>query len=298
MIFRSASSKQRRAAVCENAHHMARFTVCLAIAFALLAADSIPAIANSKVDARYSISLTGIPIGKGALVIEINESGYTASGSATVTGLLELVSPAKGSAAARGKFVDGKVSPVTYSLSSESGKHWEDIRMSVTAGFVRDFSVFPPPSKSHERIAITEEHRKGVVDPMSAAIMSVPGNGDIAGADACNRTLSIFDGRQRYDLVFSHERTEPAKDVKGYTGPLAVCRVAYRPIAGHRPDRLQVKHMTENKNIFVWLAPIAGTRILVPVRVSVATMIGTLVVQATQFSNERYTPAPAGSATK
>lgn len=277
---------------------MALSKVFLAAALSLLAVDSLPAVADGRGDVRYEVSLTGIPIGKGALVVEINGDGYAASGSATVSGLLELVSPAKGSAAARGKFVDGKVSPVTYSLSSESGKHLEDIRMSIAAGLVRDFSVFPPLSKSHERIPVTEDHRKGVVDPMSASIMSMPREGVVASAAACNRTLSIFDGRQRYDLVFRYERTEAAKSVKGYSGPLIVCRVAYRPLAGHRPDRLQVKYMTENKNIFVWLAPIAGTRVLIPIKVSIATLIGTLVVQATHFSSELRAPSPAGSVAK
>jgi len=39
----------------------------------------------------------------------------------------------------------------------------------------------------------------------------------------------------------------------------------------------------------VWLAPLAGTRILVPFRISVPTPVGEAVVEATQFV---VTPAP------
>ena len=121
---------------------------------------------------------------------------------------------------------------------------------------------------------------------MSAAVITVPGNGDLLAHDSCNRTISIFDGRQRYDLVFSYERTEAAKNVSGYNGPMLVCRVAYRPIAGHRAGRLQVKYMEDNKNIFVWLAPVAGTRVLFPIRVSIVTLVGVVLVEAETFSAE------------
>jgi hypothetical protein len=41
--------------------------------------------------------------------------------------------------------------------------------------------------------------------------------------------------------------------------------------------------MQDNKNIFVWLAPVEGTRVLFPARVSIVTLIGIVVVQAENF---------------
>ena len=277
---------------------MVRPTVFLAVVLPFLSTGPNLAAADIKFEAQYSVSLIGIPIGRGAFIIEIAENGYSAAGSATVTGLLKLVAPGKGFATARGKIVDGKVLAADYSSSSESGKRSEEINIALVAGIVRNFSVYPPTRHSSERVPVTEEHRMGVVDPMSAAIMPLPGNGEFTGANACKRTISIFDGRNRYDLVFNHERTEQAKEVKGYSGPLAVCRVTYRPIAGHRPDREQVKKMVENKDIYTWLAPIAGTRVLVPVRVSVATTLGALVVQATRFSSKTRLRANASPPVK
>ena len=144
-------------------------------------------------------------------------------------------------------------------------------------------SVNPPTEESKDRIPVREEHRTGVVDPMSAAIITVPGTADMLSPDNCKRTVPIFDGRQRYDLVFSYERIDTAKDIKGYNGKLLVCRVDYRPIAGYKPDKLNVKYMQDNRNIFVWLAPVEGTRVLFPARVSIVTLIGIVVVQAENF---------------
>ena len=56
--------------------------VCLAgsvIAVACLAGGI--AAAQGKLDARYTATLTGVPIGKGAWVIEIAEDQYTAAAS-------------------------------------------------------------------------------------------------------------------------------------------------------------------------------------------------------------------------
>jgi hypothetical protein len=42
--------------------------------------------------------------------------------------------------------------------------------------------------------------------------------------------------------------------------------------------------MAENKSMEVWLAPVGASRIVMPWRISVATMVGTTVIEATEFS--------------
>ena len=267
-------------------------TAISAAATLLLFAATTPAFADARLEVRYKASLTaladlkGIEIGKAALTVDMTDEGYAAAGSAKVTGLARLVSRGEGSVAARGNFINGRISPLTYSSTSETDKKAEEIRISLANNVVTEFAVSPPTPPAEDRVPVTEQHRQGVVDPMSAAVITVPGSGDLLAHDSCNRTISIFDGRQRYDLVFSYERTEAAKNVKGYNGPMLVCRVDYRPIAGHRAARLQVKFMEDNKNIFVWLAPVAGTRVLFPIRVSIVTLVGIVLVEAETFSAE------------
>ena len=62
-----------------------------------------------------------------------------------------------------------------------------------------------------------------------------------------------------------------------------VCQVLYRPIAGHRPERAAIKYLMEQREMEMWLAPIAGTRVLVPFRFSVPTPFGLGLLQATYF---------------
>jgi hypothetical protein len=42
--------------------------------------------------------------------------------------------------------------------------------------------------------------------------------------------------------------------------------------------------MEENRDMQVWLAPVQGTRLLVPLRIAVRTMIGMSVVEASQWA--------------
>ena len=66
-----------------------------------------------------------------------------------------------------------------------------------------------------------------------------------------------------------------------------VCAVHFSPIAGHVPERAAIKYLVELRDMEMWLAPIAGTRVMVPYRVSVPTPIGIGVLEATSSSRSR-----------
>jgi hypothetical protein len=96
-------------------------------------------------------------------------------------------------------------------------------------------------------------------------------------------TLPIFDGNHRYDLKLAFKRMDTVTAEKGYAGPVVVCSVSYEPIAGHRPSTPLVKYLSEGREIEIALAPVAGTRLLAPFRVSVVSMLANLVIDANRF---------------
>ena len=77
----------------------------------------------------------------------------------------------------------------------------------------------PPLIESPERIPVTEAHRNGVSDPMTASLIRVPGNGDLMRPEACQQAISVFDGRMRYDLKLVYKRMDKVRADKGYDGP-------------------------------------------------------------------------------
>ena len=113
---------------------------------------------------------------------------------------------------------------------------------------------------------------------------------------ACGRKVAVFDGRVRYDLRSEFRRIKMVKAERGYQGPAVVCAVYFEPISGYVPDRAVIKYLVALRDAEVWLAPIAGTRVLVPFRFSMPTPLGLGVLQATQFVSAPQAAHPSISA--
>jgi len=254
-----------------------------AVTMALTGAD--PAMAQGRLDARYAVTLAGLPIGKGAWVIDIAENQFTAAASGATSGLLRAFASGQGSGASRGLIVGGTPVPASFAASITTSKKTEEIRMTLGSGDVKEFAITPEPEPDNnsDRIPVTLAHRRGVSDPMTASLVRVPGNGNPLAPQACPLTVPVFDGRIRYNLQFAYKRMERVRADKGYEGQAVVCAVYFVPLAGYVPSRSSIKYLASQRDMEVWLAPIAATRVLVPFRISIPTPIGLGVMQATQF---------------
>jgi hypothetical protein len=107
--------------------------------------------------------------------------------------------------------------------------------------------------------------------------------GEGLSKEACRHTLPIFDGHQRYDLKLAFKRMDTVTAEKGYAGPIVVCSLRYEPIAGHSASNTLVKYLSEGREMEIALAPVAGTRLLAPFRLSVVSMLANIVIEANRF---------------
>src|SRR6185312_6945376 len=217
----------------------------------------------------YVASLAGITIGRGNYVVDITDGHYTTAASGMTTGLVRVFTGGQGTSAAHGTMIGGQPVSSIYASTIKTSKKTDEVRLTVNGGAVKDFKVDPPIDKDPDRIPIDEARYSGIADPMSP--------------QACQRTLQIFDGRMRYDLQFAFKRMDKVKAQKGYEGPVVVCAVYFDPIAGHIPSRAAIRYVAKQRDMEVWLAPIAGTRMLVPFRAQGPTPIGLGIVEATYF---------------
>jgi Protein of unknown function (DUF3108) len=257
----------------------------------VLAADAgHQAAAQGRLEAEYIASLSGIPIGRGNWIIEIQDNQYTAAASGTTTGILRFFTGARGTGAAHGTLNGGQPVPTSYGATISYDHKVDDVRMTLTGGNVTDFSVEPPLPPIPDRVPVTDADRRSVFDPMTSMLNRVAGTGDPVSPEACNRKVAVFDGRVRYDLHSDYKRMENVKAEKGYEGPVAVCGVYFTPVAGYVPNRPAIKYLVELRDAEVWLAPIAGTRVLVPFRFSMPTPLGTGLLLATQFVSAAQPP--------
>ncbi len=242
-----------------------------------------PAHADSKLEARYVASLAGIPIGSGTWIVDIAETRYVAAASGSTVGLLRVFVGGQGTSAVRATLLGGRLISSTYAATINTLDKSSAVRLTIADGNVKDSKVEPPLDHDPERVPLSREHEQGVQDPMTATLIRVSGNGSPLTPDACNHTLSIFDGRLRYDLRLGFKRMDSVHAEQGYVGPAVVCSVIFEPLAGHIPTRTAIKYLMKQRDIEIWLAPIGTTRVLVPFHVEGPTPIGKAVLQATQF---------------
>jgi len=239
--------------------------------------------AQGRLDAQYSVTLAGLPIGYGTWTIDIRDDRYNMAASGATSGIMRVFASGRGQSSARGAVSGGQLVSSNYSSNVYTDKKYDEVRMVINAGQVKEFVAEPPTVPGPERIPLTEAHRRGVADPMTAPLVRIAGTGETLVPQACQRTLSIFDGRMRYDLRLAFKRFERVSSQNGYQGLAVVCAVEFAPIAGHIPQRYAIRYLSETRDMELWLAPIAGTRLLAPYRASIPTPLGEGVMEATQF---------------
>lgn len=262
-------------------------------AAAWLALAPQAASAQGRLDAKYEATLAGIPVGKGAWTIEIGDDAFSAAAQGGTAGLLKAFSGGSGSGASVGRVVGGALVASNYTATTTTGKKSETIRISLSNGSVKEFSIDPVPPVDPGRVPVLEAHRKGVLDPMTGAMLRVPGNGEVLSPDSCRTGAGIFDGRLRYELKLDYKRMETVKAERGYHGPALVCAIYFTPVAGYIPDRPVIKYLATERRMEIAFVPIAGTRILVPFRMSIPTPLGLAMLEATSFVTSAMPPRVA-----
>lgn len=252
-----------------------------------------PAAAQGKLEAQYEATLSGIPVGRGAWNIDIQDEVFSAAASGGTTGILKSFASGSGTGASQGRVVNGALVATAYQASTTTSKKTEEIHITLDKGNVKEFGIIPEPPVDADRIVVTEAHRRGVFDPMTASLVRVSGSGDPLSPEACHGSAPVFDGRMRYELKLDFKRMETVKAEKGYHGPVVVCALYFVPVAGYIPDRPVIKYLAAQRNIEIALAPVAGTRILVPFWLKVPTPLGPAMLEATSFITTAQPPRVA-----
>jgi uncharacterized protein DUF3108 len=237
--------------------------------------------AEGKLDASYTISFARIRVGDIAATGVFGESEYTISARGRAGGIMKVLVGGEASFSTHGTIKDGYPVPTTFTSKIISDAETSDVIMVLNEGSVKELAATAPPKS--DRVPVTQPNRQGIVDPLTAMLISAAAAGEGLSQEVCRHTLPIFDGQQRYDLKLAFKRMDKVTAEKGYAGPVVVCSVSYEPIAGHRAATPLVKYLSEGREMEMALAPVAGTRLLAPFRMLVDSALANLVIEANQF---------------
>ena len=238
--------------------------------------------APATIAVDYGINLAGLPIGTAHLSGTFERDTYRMDVSAALTGLVGAITDGQGAARASGA-IGLAPQPGAFSIATRTAHAGIAVRMALSRGSVVQAEITPPLLDMQDRVPVTAANKRGIIDPASALLMPVRVPGAPTDPRNCDRTLPVFDGATRFNVVLSYAETREVQK-PGYAGPVLVCSARYQAVAGHRPDRPGVRFMEENREMSVWLAPVEGTRVLIPIRISVLTQIGTNIIEATRWA--------------
>ncbi len=248
-------------------------------ATALLASPSLARAADAtwpaNVSAKYKLQFGGFDVGSYRFQSASDGKTYTTTASAEVSALFGAFKW-KGAIESKGTLDALKPHPANYKLDFKSKKSG-----SVALGFdsagVKSVSVLPAKPPHPDAVPIKPEHLKNVFDPMSSILTMT----HATGTNPCNRTIPIFDGKVRFNLVMTYKGEQRLKEgrASGQPTQLKVCKVKYIPIAGHKPEDFE-KPWVDYSGIEIALRPIPSANTFVPYQVTIPTTLGSAVMLA------------------
>jgi len=255
----------------------------LATTIATTALAATPANAGeTKHDLKMVMALAGIPVGKIGISVRLKDDNYTMSGSARTYGISRLFSKAKGFASSSGELHGNHVIALSHSVKYRSDKERGSVDISFSKGNVVRSNSVPAVHYKPGSVKVTADDLHSVLDPMSISIVAVKKSEVENGNAICNRTLPIFDGKNRYNLKMKFKGRRKVV-TKGFNGYSYVCSARYVPISGHRPNKKHIRQLAENKSIEISLARIGTTPIYGIIQFSVKTPYGKIIGKPSYF---------------
>lgn len=244
------------------------------------------ASAPRQVDIAYEITFAGLSGFRIDVSAKFNGSSYDIESRTFKEGVLRAVTMHyDGRNRAWGGFSPQGAQPTAGSLSIVVGDKPRTWVAQYVGGTMQE--QHNPAYKPSPQNTISDEQRRGSLDPLSAAL-SV----GMAGDAACDRTVQTNDGKRRIDVIIKKVGTEPAAKagVPGAQGDLLVCEIFTRRVAGEFESAPKEAETERERPMRVWLAHMDQTQMRYPAKLEAQTGFGTIRGRILSFRERPMTP--------
>lgn len=230
------------------------------------AAPTPPGMSPVRVDASYRITLNGFNLGNFQFKSDVGRKRYTLDTDVEISALLGVFKW-KGVTRTSGAIAANSPMPADFRFNYESSVKSGSVDMGFTKDRIERLTVLPATDEPADWVPVSASHLQGVLDPLSAILA-------ITHSDAqspCGRKVSIFDGKQRFDIALRFARKEPVAGIPNETA--IVCRVKYIPIAGYRANE-ETRQLAETNDIEIVFRMVPAAKLMLPQSVSLPTIAG------------------------
>lgn len=251
---------------------------CLALPVSLPRSASGEAASSKvgRISATYDAGVGAINLGTFNVTANFAGTDYDLMAKGSFSVLAGLVYKASGTSTSRGTLNGANAQPGRFTLAFEDTKKRQKLNISFAGDTVRNVSRVPKKKPDRRNIPVPAGQLTNVLDPLTAAFLSIRSSVPPGDLGVCNETIRVFDGKQRFDLQLSPKRTETlgSRTPKSISKRAAVCAVRYKPIGGYRPEHAGVQFLQKADGIEAWLVTMPGTGLYLPYKIIVPTTWG------------------------
>ncbi|WP_114856913.1 DUF3108 domain-containing protein [Azospirillum brasilense] len=247
----------------------------------------------------YRVHVGGVAVLDARAELTLTEGRYSVQVNAATDGFLGRLFPWETQSLSVGTVTPDGVAPIRH---TQSGVLRGSPR-TVTLDFAPDGSVrtqVSPPPEEEDRDPVPDTLSRETRDPLSGVLDML-----MAGlhGGGCQRTVPVYDGRRRYDMIFTDRGMTMigASRHSVFAGAARQCRVSHKPIAGYERTPRQAFWQRggggreERPPVDLWIAPVEGSGPPLPVRLETDSGFGGVVIHLTAARKTDQTaerPAP------
>ena len=252
-------------------------------------ASMVPAAApaqagpTSTVQLVWQVYLGGFNLGNVGIKTSFTGNSYSAVSRLKTAGVVNSFYEAIIDANSVGTVAPGSVLPKKYMSNTVNEKQSQKVDLTYTASGIQ---LEAEPAYNTARFPVSEDQKRGTLDPLSGLVYSLSGVSQSAGKP-CGDTVKVFGGRRRYDIELKPAGTDSVKTDGGYSGPAQKCTIVYKQLAGFKPNLNKGKSIPV---ITVWFAKMDSTSggpvksFVVPVKIMTETPYGVALAHARKIT--------------
>lgn len=247
-----------------------------------------PAQSQRDVAAGFTIYVGGMLFVEGHFKAEVAGDAYRLSTYMETTGLAHRLYPAVYKLMSRGRIAGESIEPDKFISDTVARKDKRVLTLTYDDQRMPDLSATPPYSED-ELKDVTPDQQRATQDPVSAFLLPVS-----ASDTPCERTIPIFDGKRRFNLIFAHQGTKKiapydtsAPDGRGPALDTIACTMRYEAISPPAKKRRFTNVLRRNDDMKIWFAAFDEGRVYLPVRFEVPTPLGAAVMELKDLTNQK-----------
>ncbi len=250
-------------------------------------ASKIPVL--KPIHTTYDVYVGGFHLLTSNIWFEEQKNAYHVVVKAGTDGFIGWLFPWSTILDAHGRINGNRFEPKEFFTRDE----WDNKPKITKLHFNRKGSVVPefiPPNTDKNREIVTEQQRRGALDPVTALLQMLA---HVAVDNSCAIPVPVFDGKRRFDITGRDAGTDytDSDDYGVYNGNARLCAADFKMISGEWKDREHANFWKKTETeagrepFQIWLASPAKGLPELPVRLESGSVAGLVVVH---LSSWRY----------